>query len=389
MLLVGRATLQCQFHRGEHGQLVVAQDQGKDLDHLLVPAGTLQQLLLQPAEAFGQLQEGRAVAQCARLALGHAQVVPPVVERAATIVGAVDAADMLGNLLAFGHEHHARRIQAHADGAPGEAGWHAVAVALHMDQTGRRDPLGLFDEAVERHGYRHQRRQFVLQDLGDRALPLLRMRQRLPQGLAAILQPGVEFVQVLEVLRHGGPDAPPRVLDVLLDLSLLPARGRIAELRFEQEVADHRGEARVDATPLAGVDLVHRRLHVVVDAPPRHAAKHGKGVVVGIEQHLVGLLPVGAQQERAAVAKLELRDLQLHLLAANAHTVLAPVELKRFARCKGQRHEGLAGRGQQALVLGAVPVAGERRHAVVGAWIAHRHQPDVHLAHAHLLLARR
>lgn len=88
------------------------------------------------------------------------------------------------------------------------------------------------------------------------------------------------------------------------------------------------------------------------------------------------------------MAELELRDLQLHLLAANAHPVLAPVELECFARREDQRYEGLAGRGQQAFVLGAVPVAGKRRHAVVGARIAHCHQPDVHLAHAHLLLAR-
>jgi hypothetical protein len=69
VLLVGRATLQRQFHGGEHGLLVVAQDQGQDLDHLLVAAGALQQLLLQRAEAVGQFQEGRAVAQRAGLAL--------------------------------------------------------------------------------------------------------------------------------------------------------------------------------------------------------------------------------------------------------------------------------------------------------------------------------
>ena len=45
------ATLQRQFDGRQHGLFVVAQDQGKDLDHLLVPAGTLQQLLLQDAQA--------------------------------------------------------------------------------------------------------------------------------------------------------------------------------------------------------------------------------------------------------------------------------------------------------------------------------------------------
>ena len=37
-----------------------------------------------------------------------------------------------------------------------------------------------------------------------------------------------------------------RVPDVLLDLPLLPSGGWIAELGLEQEVADHRREARVD-----------------------------------------------------------------------------------------------------------------------------------------------
>ena len=106
------------------------------------------------------------------------------------------------------------------------------------------------------------------------------------------------------------------VLDVLLDLPLLPAGRRIAELGLEQEVADHGREARVDLALLAAADLVDGGAHVVVDAPPRHAAQHAEGVVVGVEQHLVGLLRIGAENEGAAVGELEVGDLQLGPLAA-------------------------------------------------------------------------
>jgi hypothetical protein len=112
------------------------------------------------------------------------------------------------------------------------------------------------------------------------------------------------------------------VLDILLDLPLLPTGSRIAELRFEQEVADHREEAGVDLTLLAAPDLIDRSAHVVIDASPGNAAQHTEGVVVGVEQHLVGLLRIGAENEGAAIGKLDVSDLQLGPLAANDRPIL-------------------------------------------------------------------
>ena len=86
------------------------------------------------------------------------------------------------------------------------------------------------------------------------------------------------------------------ILDVLLDLPLLPAGGRIAELGLEQEVADHGREAGVDLPLLAATDLIDGGLHVVVDAAPRNAAQHPEGVVMGVEQHLVGLQQIGPER---------------------------------------------------------------------------------------------
>ena len=62
------------------------------------------------------------------------------------------------------------------------------------------------------------------------------------------------------------------ILNILLDLALLPARRWIAELGLEQIVAGHRHEADIDVALLATSDFVYGGLHVVVDAAPRHAA---------------------------------------------------------------------------------------------------------------------
>src|SRR5450759_2953675 len=96
------------------------------------------------------------------------------------------------------------------------------------------------------------------------------------------------------------PDAPPAVLHVLLDNTFLPAAGDIAEVGIKQVVRGHGGKARVDDACLALLDLVHRSLHVVVDAAPRYAAQRGKGPRMGIEQHLMALRRVRLQDEGTA-----------------------------------------------------------------------------------------
>jgi hypothetical protein len=58
------------------------------------------------------------------------------------------------------------------------------------------------------------------------------------------------------------------VLDILLHHPLLPAEGHIATVRIKKVIAAHPGEASVYESPVALLDLVHGRLHVVVDVAP-------------------------------------------------------------------------------------------------------------------------
>ena len=92
---------------------------------------------------------------------------------------------------------------------------------------------------------------------------------------ALVLEPGVERMDVREAWQPL-PQSAPRILDVLLDLTLLPPRSRVAELGLEQVVAGHRGEPRIDLPRLADTDPVDRRLHVVEYPAPRHAAQNAE-----------------------------------------------------------------------------------------------------------------
>ena len=144
MRLGRRAGLQRQFDGGEHGLLVMLEDEGQDLDHLAVAARRLEHALLQSPEGRRQLGEGRAVAQGAGLALDDRQIMPPVVDgrRALALVRAGEDAGVLADDLPLGGDDDALGIDPHADRSVGEGRRHAVAIALQMDQARRRDALG-------------------------------------------------------------------------------------------------------------------------------------------------------------------------------------------------------------------------------------------------------
>ena len=202
------------------------------------------------------------------------------------------------------------------------------------------------------------------------------MRDLAPALDAACLQPCVERRQVGKG-RHGLPKLPTRVLDVFLDLAFLPARGRIAERGLEQIVAGHGGKARVDLPHLAGSDVVHGGAHVVEHAAARDAAQHPERLGERVEQHLVGLQPVGPDHERPAVRQLGVRGLQLDPLARDHRPVLAPVELERVAGRKNQWHEHAPPGGALRHRPSRPPMADKGRNPRVGTLVAQGDQVRV------------
>jgi hypothetical protein len=88
--------------------------------------------------------------------------------------------------------------------------------------------------------------------------------------------------------------------DLVLDLALFPARGRRAGHWLDEIMPAHLKEAAIVLPVLAGEDCLHRGLHVVVNAALAGAFEKGKGAVMRVEHHLLGLARIGANKRHAA-----------------------------------------------------------------------------------------
>ena len=87
---------------------------------------------------------------------------------------------------------------------------------------------------------------------------------------------------------------------------------------------------------------------------------------MGVEDHLLGLARVGADQEHAAVAEADVGDLDLAGHAREPRGLVAPVELEGLARREGERDED----GLRARAALRHPAPGVAAHAVVAAGVA-------------------
>ena len=90
-----------------------------------------------------------------------------------------------------------------------------------------------------------------------------------------------------------------------------------------------------------------------------------------------------------AVRQLYVSDLQFDPLIADDRPILAPVELERFARLEGQRHEDATANSLLFSLSICFPVTGKGGHAAIGAVEAKGHQISMQLLDRALLLARK
>src|SRR3546814_17951211 len=117
----------------------------------------------------------------------------------------------------------------------------------------------------------------------------------------------------------------------------------------------HDQEAAVEHALLTGEHARHRRLHIIVDTAPGHAAKESERPSMSIEQHLLALTRIGPDVRRARCAETSVRNLYPHRLAGDLYILVAPVELISLARLEGHRDEG---RSTFARILPARPKIG-------------------------------
>lgn len=172
----------------------------------------------------------------------------------------------------------------------------------------------------------------------------------------------------------------------VVDLARLVSEGHEAETGADIArsleafgIVDRRGKSKCRQLP---------DFHVVENPAPRHPAEHTERLGMGVEQHLMGLQQIGADEEGAAVGQLDMGDLQLDPLAADDRPILAPIELECLARLESQRNESVPANRLLFALPVFLPVPGEGRDAAIGAVKAQRDQIGVQLLQRALLLAR-
>ena len=166
-------------------------------------------------------------------------------------------------------------------GRPECAGRDRVLVVIEPHEQRLGDGRGQRMEAVE-GGRRqpHQRRLLVVEHVGDGPLAQLGMTMGAGVFDAAIEQPGVQLL-IARKTQPRGEEPLAYEPNLVLNLSLLPARGRGACGRLDEIMAAHLEEPTVEPALLAEEDRVHRRRHIIVDAARADPAKEGKRSVHG------------------------------------------------------------------------------------------------------------
>ena len=213
-----------------------------------------------------------------------------------------------------------------------------VLVVIEAHEAGLRYRSLRRPEPVKPAADPHELGTLGLEYLPDRLVGQLRVLVRLGVKDALVEQPGVQ----LRIVRHPQPrheQALADVADLVLDLSLLPARRRRAGGRLDQVMPAHLQEAAVEPAILADEHCLDRRLHVVVDAARAGPLEEIKGAGVRVEHHLLALARIGPHERHPAVAQPDMSHLDLRRHPVQHDDLMAPVELVGLARGKTQRNK--------------------------------------------------
>lgn len=265
-----------RFHRRKP----IAEYGGQNRDHLptaIIAAGELAPDLF---DADGQypILEGRAITQGARFARQHRDIMPGIKE----CLLAAKRAGMLAHDHAVLAQLDVVGIGADLDRAPNCIGHDRVLVVAEPDEARLGDRGGHGMEAVKAADIGHKAGTLGLEGLLDRLVPDLGMAVRPGIGNGLVQQPGVHLVIALKAqARREKPFA--HQTNLVLDLTLFPARSPRAGDGVNQVMAAHLRKPAIVGPLLAHKDRLHRRLHVIVDAAGARALEEREGSSTGIE----------------------------------------------------------------------------------------------------------
>src|SRR5208283_5491941 len=153
-----------------------------------------------------------------------------------------------------------------------------ISVVVEPHEAGLRHRGRQRVESVEAPAIADEPRPLLLEHLPDRLPALLGMGVSLGPDDTFVDEPGVQLPVALD-LEPRREEALANEADLVLDLTLLPARSRRAGDRLDEVVRAHLEEAAIVLAILADEDRLYGRLHVVVDAAPAGALEEREGAV--------------------------------------------------------------------------------------------------------------
>jgi hypothetical protein len=178
-------------------------------------------------------------------------------------------------------------------------------------------------EAVEAVMIRHKLLPFFFEDIPDRFVGDLGVAMGLCVEDALVKEPGVHLVIALKSQARR-EEALARQSDLVLDLPFFPASGRRASHRLDEIVAAHLRKPAIEEPILADEDRLNGRFHIIVNAALAGAFEKGEGVVMRVEDHLLGLARIGAHKRHAAVAEPHVGNFHRHRRAVEHDDLMAP-----------------------------------------------------------------
>ena len=274
---------------GIHRIQPVGWDHAQDLNHLAVAVRHLTKLALHTPDCWRQFPvlKGRTIPERARFSSQDRDVMQRLVNRLVAAEGSV----VLPHKLTVLPELDSLGISTDLNWATDGSTIHRVAVLIEPNEAGfgHRGRQGV--EAIEGADIRHQAGSFLLEHLPSCSIPELGVRVGLSPGNAPVFKPSVQFGIAFK-LRSRHEEPPPDNADLVLDLSLLPARGGGAGDRIDQVMSAHLLEPAIIGAVATDKDRIHRRLHVVVNPPSTGSAEEGKSFIVGVKDHLRSPFPL-------------------------------------------------------------------------------------------------
>jgi len=103
-----------------------------------------------------------------------------------------------------------------------------------------------------------------------------------------LFEPDVKFIKATK----GGnlmPKPVSRITNILLDLAFFPARRWITKFRGEHKMSHHDLKPGIDRPLLSAAHFINRGFHIIVDTALGNTTQHPEGMIMRIEQHLMGL----------------------------------------------------------------------------------------------------